>query len=101
MSVLLGSPEALGAGCGVASWYESGTTTANGERFNPDGLTAAHQTLPFNTKLRVTHNNRTVIVRINDRGPFKKGRHLDLSRGAAKALGIKKKGLISTCYTKV
>lgn len=73
----------------VASWYQCCHTTANGERFNPDDLTAAHKTLPFGTRVQVTNmaNNRTVTVRINDRGPFTPGRGLDLSRGAAREIG--------------
>lgn len=71
----------------VATWYMHGTHTANGEKFNPDGMTVAHKTLPFNTKLRLTHNDKSVIVRVNDRGPFIKGRDIDLSRGVAKILG--------------
>jgi rare lipoprotein A len=76
---------------GVASWYELGKRTASGEAFNPDGLTAAHRTLPFGSRLKVFYprTNRLVVVRVNDRGPFVKGRILDLSRGAARALGIK------------
>jgi rare lipoprotein A len=70
----------------VATWYMHGSRTANGEKFNPDGMTAAHKTLPFGTMLRLTHRDKTVIVRINDRGPFIKGRDIDLARGAAKAL---------------
>jgi rare lipoprotein A len=68
----------------------AGRKTASGERFNPGALTAAHRTLPFGTKLRLTNvqNGRTVIVRINDRGPFVRGRMLDVSRGAASALGF-------------
>jgi rare lipoprotein A len=77
----------------VASWYMHGTRTASGERFNPDGLTAAHKTLPFGTKLRLTYRDKTIIVRINDRGPFSKGRQLDLSRGAAKAIGCFERGV--------
>ena len=75
---------------GKASYYSSGTRTANGEHFNPNGYTAAHRTLPFGTKLRVTNrdNGRSVIVRVNDRGPFVHSRILDLSRGAAKAIGM-------------
>ena len=78
---------------GVASYYGPGfhgKKTANGERFNMNDLTAAHKTLPFNTKVRVTNieNNKSVIVRINDRGPFKKGRIIDLSLGAAKKIGL-------------
>jgi rare lipoprotein A len=78
-----------------ASFYHHGVRTASGERFDPDGMTAAHRTLPFGTRLRVTNraNGRSVIVRINDRGPFTRGRSLDLSRGAAKALGMVERGV--------
>ena len=74
----------------VSSVYWEGRKTANGERFYPDGQTAAHKTLPFGTRLRVTNprNHRSVVVRINDRGPFVRGRELDLSRGAARAIGF-------------
>lgn len=73
----------------LASYYgsESGNRTANGERFNPHGLTAAHRTLPFGTRLRVCYSG-CVVVRINDRGPFVRGRSLDLSKGAARAIGM-------------
>jgi len=78
---------------GVASWYgsESGNRTAMGFRFNPQGLSAAHKTLPLPTKVRVTNlrNGRYIDVMVNDRGPFKKGRLIDLSQGAAKRLGIR------------
>jgi rare lipoprotein A len=74
---------------GIASVY-SGGGTASGERMNPGALTAAHPSLPFGTKVRVTnsHTGRSVIVRINDRGPFVKGRVIDLSPAAAKAIGV-------------
>lgn len=74
----------------MASYYgfESGKKTANGERFNPLGMTAAHKTLPFGTMLRVTYQGRSVVVRVSDRGPFIKGRDLDLSLGAARAIGL-------------
>lgn len=74
----------------VASWYgaESGNRTANGEHFNGTSLTAAHRTLPFGTKLRVTYRGKTVVVRVNDRGPYIKGRDLDLSRAAAQRIGL-------------
>ena len=72
----------------VASYYWTGTKTANGERFNPLGMTAAHRTLPFGTMLRVTYQGRSVVVRVSDRGPFIKGRDLDLSLGAARAIGL-------------
>jgi rare lipoprotein A len=75
---------------GMASYYKSGRLTANGERFNPNGLTAAHRSLKFGTKVRVTNlrNGRSVIVRINDRGPFIGGRIIDLAYGAARAVGM-------------
>ena len=75
---------------GMASYYgnESGSRTASGERFNQNAMTAAHRSLPFGTKLRVTHGGQSVIVTINDRGPFVRGRVLDLSTGAARALGL-------------
>jgi rare lipoprotein A len=80
---------------GVASYYSAGTYVATGARFNPDGLTAAHRSLPFGTRLRVNDpkTRRSVIVTINDRGPFVHGRVLDLSVGAARALGMKRRGL--------
>ena len=75
---------------GMASFYgnESGSRTASGQRFNQNALTCAHRSLPFGTKLRVTHGDRSVIVTVNDRGPFVRGRVLDLSTAAARAVGI-------------
>ena len=75
---------------GMASFYgnESGSKTASGQRFNQNAMTAAHRTLPFGTKLKVTHGGRSVVVTVNDRGPFIKGRVLDLSTGAASAVGL-------------
>src|SRR5437899_580127 len=75
---------------GMASYYgnESGSRTASGQRFNQNAMTAAHRSLPFGTKLRVTHRGQSVVVTINDRGPFIKGRVLDLSTGAARAIGL-------------
>ena len=80
---------------GMASFYgnESGSKTASGQRFNQNAMTAAHRTLPFGTKLRVTHGDRSVIVTINDRGPFVHGRVLDLSTGAARAIGLTSAGV--------
>src|SRR6266404_7278867 len=80
---------------GVASYYgnESGSKTASGQRFNQNALTAAHRTLPFGTKLRVSHGGRSVVVTINDRGPFVRGRVLDLSTGAARAIGLTSAGV--------
>ena len=76
---------------GVASFYDDeGTLTANGEAFNLNAMTAAHPSLPFGTKLRVTNvsNGRSVVVRINDRGPFVPGRVVDVSVAAAEKLGM-------------
>jgi peptidoglycan lytic transglycosylase len=75
---------------GLASYYgsESGSRTASGQRFNQGAMTAAHRTLPFGTKVKVTHGDRSVVVTINDRGPFVRGRVLDLSKGAARAIGL-------------
>jgi len=80
---------------GWASYYKSGKLTANGESFNPMGMTAAHRTLPFGTKVLVTNlrNGRSVVVRINDRGPFIKGRVIDLSLGAARVVGLQRSGV--------
>jgi rare lipoprotein A len=80
---------------GMASFYgnESGSKTASGARFNQNAMTAAHKTLPFGTKLRVTHGGQSVVVTINDRGPFIKGRVLDLSTGAARAIGLTSRGV--------
>jgi rare lipoprotein A len=80
---------------GVASFYgnESGSRTASGQRFNQNALTCAHRSLPFGTKLRVTHRGQSVVVTVNDRGPFIKGRVLDLSTGAARAIGLTSAGV--------
>src|SRR3954449_2981859 len=75
---------------GMASYYgnESGSRTASGQRFNQGAMTCAHRSLPFGTKLRVTHGGSSVVVTVNDRGPFVRGRVLDLSTGAARAIGL-------------
>jgi len=80
---------------GYASYYKHGTRTANGERFRPMGLTAAHRTLPFGTKVRVTNlrTGKSVVVRINDRGPFIRNRMIDLSLGAAQVVGLNRSGV--------
>jgi len=86
---------ASSAGTMLASWYGPyfhGRLTANGEIYNMHGITAAHKTLPFNTKLRVCYK-RCVDVRINDRGPYIGQRELDLSYGAAKAVGLIHRGV--------
>ncbi len=84
-------------GTGIASYYGRrfhGRRTANGERFNMRAMTAAHRTLPFGTQVRVTNprNGRSVVVRINDRGPFVSGRSIDLSRAAAQKIGMISRG---------
>jgi rare lipoprotein A len=80
---------------GMASFYgnESGSRTASGQRMNANAMTAAHRSLPFGTKVRVTHAGRSVVVTINDRGPFIRGRVLDLSTGAARAIGLTSRGV--------
>ena len=80
---------------GVASFYTEGTKTASGEKFNTHDLTAAHPTLPFGTRLRVTNvaSGQSVTVRVNDRGPYIAGRIVDVSYSAADALGMVGKGL--------
>jgi rare lipoprotein A len=80
---------------GMASYYgnESGSRTASGQRFNQNAMTAAHRTLPFGTRLRVTHGGQSVVVTVNDRGPFIRGRVLDLSTGAARAIGLTRAGV--------
>ncbi|MFW9262289.1 septal ring lytic transglycosylase RlpA family protein [Nostoc sp. CALU 546] len=83
---------------GIASFYGydfAGNRTASGQRFNPEGMTAAHRSLPFGTKVRVTNtrNGRSVVLRINDRGPFIRGRIIDVSTGAARVLGMMGSGI--------
>jgi rare lipoprotein A len=80
---------------GMASFYgnESGSKTASGQRFNQNALTCAHRSLPFGTRLRVTHGGRSVVVTVNDRGPFVRGRVLDLSTAAARAVGLTAAGV--------
>jgi len=87
--------ETKNASYGLASFYAEGTKTASGEKFDPHDLTAAHPTLPFGTRLRVTNvaTGRTVIVRVNDRGPFIPGRVVDVSYSAAATLGIIGRGI--------
>jgi rare lipoprotein A len=82
---------------GTASFYgakHQGKRTASGERFNQHALTAAHRQLPFGTRVKVTNlsNDKTVVVRINDRGPYSRGRLIDVSRGAAERLGMLRSG---------
>jgi hypothetical protein len=100
-SLASAEPEVLSMrdlGTGQASFYAhefAGRRTASGERFNPEALTAAHRTLPMGTRVRVTNlrNGQSVIVRITDRGPFKKGRIIDLSLAAARVIGMVRSGV--------
>lgn len=78
----------------VASWYSSGRITANGQRFNPNGNTVAHRTLPFGTKLKLTNpmNGKSIVAIVTDRGPFIRGTGLDVSKGGASRLGFIRRG---------
>lgn len=91
----VGQPTTDHALSGIASYYWQDQMTANGERFNKSALTAAHKTLPFGTRVKVTNQStgRAVVVRINDRGPFKPGRVIDLSEAAAQQIGMTGRGL--------
>jgi rare lipoprotein A len=91
------SPSDTFAQSGVASYYGPGfhgRRTANGERFDMHGLTAAHRSMPFGSKIQVTNlgNGKSVVLRVNDRGPYIHGRVLDVSSGAANLLGMKQSG---------
>lgn len=100
---LLVSP-VLARECMIASHYgaESGSRTANGEHFTGRDMTAAHRTLPFGTKLRVTYQDKSVVVRVNDRGPAKwTKRDLDLSTAAARNLGMIRAGVARVCVERV
>lgn len=98
--VSVSESQAAGAGCGGASWYALTSKTASGERMNAARLTAAHRSLKFGTKVQVTNkrNGKSVIVRINDRGPFIRGRVIDLSKAAASQIGMINSGHASICY---
>ena len=90
--------------CGGASWYGPGlygNLTANGEVLRPGAYTAAHRSLPYGSRVRVTYRGRSVVVRINDNGPFDESRDLDLSRAAFNALADPGQGHIHVCYARV
>lgn len=102
MAMVSGHAETMG----TASFYGKelkGYRTASGERFNPAELTAAHRSLPFGTKLRVTNlkNHKSVVVRVTDRGPHKRGRMIDLSYGAAKAVGMLNTGTAKVSVARI
>ena len=89
--------------CGKASWYKMGTKTASGEKMDARALAAAHRSLPFGTRVRVENlaNGRSVVVRINDRGPFAGGRVIDLTQGAAEKIGMIHSGVAPVKLTVV
>ena len=105
-SILSASNMAVAAqqeSCGKASWYAMHTKTASGEKMNPSAMTAAHRKYRFGTKLLVTNkrNGRSVVVRVNDRGPFVKGRIVDVSKAAASKLGFINAGHTSVCVQQI
>lgn len=94
LATATGPTATSGSSVGLASYYSEGTETASGEPFNPQELTAAHPNLPFGTRLRVTNlaTGQSVVVRVNDRGPFVPGRAVDVSYSAAQQLGFLETG---------
>ena len=101
LTVLADVSEASGKQqCGTASWYQLTSKTASGEYANPNKMTAAHKSLKFGHKIEVKNmrNGKTVVVRINDRGPFVKGRVLDVTRAAAHKLGFVNSGTTKVCF---
>jgi rare lipoprotein A len=102
-TIALAHAQPAAAQCGKASWYALHSRTASGEMMNPSAMTAAHRSLRFGSKVRVTNKNngRSVVVRINDRGPFVKGRIIDVSKAAAHQLGFVSSGHTSICIQKV
>lgn len=98
-----GRAEANAGQCGRASWYALTSKTASGERMNPAAMTAAHRSLPFGSRVRVVNqrNGKSVVVRINDRGPFIRGRIIDVSKAAAHQLGFVRAGHTSICIQKI
>lgn len=101
LSGLTAAPaSAASEACGRASWYALTSKTASGERMDPAKLTAAHPRLRFGTRVQVVNprNGKSVVVRINDRGPFVKGRIIDVSKAAAKQLGMISSGVAKVCY---
>lgn len=103
LMVALSAGSAFGSECGKAAWYDVGGLTASGERTRGGALAAAHRTLPFGTRVKVENlaNGRSVIVRINDRGPFVRGRIIDVTRAAAEELGFIRAGVVRVRATVV
>jgi rare lipoprotein A len=101
--IVFGSSAVAGSECGSASWYGLGGRTASGEEFAPGALTAAHRTLPLGTQVKVENlsNGQAVVVRINDRGPFTRGRMIDVTRAAAEKLGFIRTGVARVRMTVV
>jgi rare lipoprotein A len=101
--IAIGGGAVAGSACGSASWYGLGGRTASGENIVPGALTAAHPTLPFGTQVRVENlsNGRALVVRINDRGPFVRGRMIDVTRAAAERLGFVRAGVVRVRMTVV
>lgn len=102
LALLISVPVDAFSMCGQASWYGGkfhGRKTASGEIFNKHDLTAAHRTLKFGTRVRITNprNGKSVVVRITDRGPFIKNRIVDLSEKSAKVIGLKERGVGKVC----
>ncbi len=98
------SPAAIAKQSGKASWYSlPGNRTACGERMNPRALTAAHRTLPCGTRIRVTNSRtgKSVVVRVNDRGPFARGRIVDVSRSAGQQIGLVRSGIAAVTVSVV
>lgn len=91
------------AQCGKASWYALTSKTASGERMKPEGMTAAHRSLPLGSRIKVVNkrNGKSVVLRVNDRGPFIKGRIVDVSKGAARKLGFISRGHTDVCIARI
>jgi rare lipoprotein A len=103
VAISLLAQQPASAQCGKASWYALNSRTASGEMMNPSAMTAAHRSMRFGSKVLVTNkrNGRSVVVRINDRGPFVKGRIIDVSKAAAHKLGFISSGHTNICIQRI